>query len=379
MTSGAYEIDENGRNCFRPSVPRLPRLEDVQDVLEGAVRNIHEFDRLLSERPRDGAIGRLFARLDAVHSSGAEGSTTTFTDLMEFETSARVAPDLDDAASVAACAAAFETETDGDLAAMTLRIHRRLFERSRNLMLATSAGQWKQRVNGTADGDSAGGYFYYTKPASVEAAMKEWHDFTLASDPRVPEIIRQIASHWMFEHIHPVSDGNGRIGRLLVPLTLKMKGATKAACAFFGEAVHEDKQLYIEALKSARVSSDLTAWTRLMLVFLSETTNRNIERIGMLADLEQEWRRVTSGFRSDSQVHKVTQFALTHPAFTVTDAVRQISGTFASINTAVNHLVKAGILTAPADTKRDRIFHAEAVLSVFDRFKAQPSPKVRLR
>ena len=233
MTSGTYESDVNGSICFRPRVPRLPRLEDVQDVLEGAVRSIHELDRRLSEWPRDGAIGRLFARLDAVHSSGAEGSTTTFTDLMEFETSARVAPDLDDAASVAACAAALET--DGDLAAMTLAIHRRLFERSRNLMLATSAGQWKQRANATADADSAGGYFYYTKPVSVDAAMNEWRDFTLASDPRVPEIIRQIASHWMFEHIHPVSDGNGRIGRLLVPLTLKMKGATKAACAFFGE------------------------------------------------------------------------------------------------------------------------------------------------
>jgi Fic family protein len=374
MSSGTYEIDENGRSCFRPCIPRLPRLEDVQDVLAGAARNIHEFDRLLSERPHDGAIGRLFARLDAVHSSGAEGSTTTFTDLMEFETSAGVAPDLDDAAAVGACAAAFEVETDGDLSAMALAIHRRLFEQSRNLILATSAGQWRQRANATADADSAGGYFYYTRPASVAPAMKEWRDFTLATDPRIPEIIRQIASHWMFEHIHPVSDGNGRIGRLLVPLTLKKKRATKMACAFFGEAVHEDKQLYIEALKSARVSNDWTAWTRLMLAFLSETANRNIERIAKLAKLEQEWRHVTSDFRSDSLVHKLTQFALTHPVFTVTDAVRLVGGTFASINTAVNHLVKAGILTAPADKKRDRIFHAETVLSVFDRFKPRPRP-----
>jgi Fic family protein len=56
----------------------------------------------------------------------------------------------------------------------------------------------------------------------------------------------------MFEHIHPVTDGNGRIGRLLVPLMLRSKCATRAACACFGEAVHEDKDLYVEALKAAR-------------------------------------------------------------------------------------------------------------------------------
>jgi hypothetical protein len=40
---------------------------------------------------------------------------------------------------------------------------------------------------------------------------------------------------------------------------LRIKRATKTACAFFGEAVHEDKQLYLEALKSGRISGDLTA------------------------------------------------------------------------------------------------------------------------
>src|ERR1700693_1204528 len=176
MDSGTYESDEDGVLCFRPAVPRLPALEDVHDAVDDALRCRRDFDRLLGEWPRPGSIGRLFARLDAVHSSGAEGSTTTFTDLMEFETSARVAKDLDDAEGVAACAAAF-----------------------------------------AAGGDSVG-HFSSTSPRSVPAAMKEWSGFTMAADPRVPEILRQAVSHWMFEHIHPVADGNGGIGRLLVPL-----------------------------------------------------------------------------------------------------------------------------------------------------------------
>ncbi len=374
MDSGTYESDEDGVLCFRPAVPRLPMLEDIHDAVDDALQRLRDFDRLLGEWPRPGSIGRLFARLDAVHSSGAEGSTTTFTDLMEFETSARVAPNLDDAESVAACAAAFEAETNsvGDLPAVTLQLHRRLFEGARNRMISSEAGRWKSRRNATPDQEASSGYFYYTRPGSVPAAMQEWSRFTMAVQPRVPEILRQALSHWMFEHIHPVADGNGRIGRLLVPLGLKIKGTLKSACAFFGEAVHEDKQIYVEALKIARASGDLTLWSRLFLTLIARTAERNIGRINALRDLDGIWRGATSSFRSDSMVHDLVRLALTRPAFTIHDAVRDIGATFASVNTAADHLVKAGILTIPAETRRNRIFTAEAVLAIFDRFRAAP-------
>ena len=61
--------------------------------------------------------------------------------------------------------------------------------------------------------------------------------------------------------------------------TLKRKGATHLACAFFGEAVHEDKDLYVEALKTARMSADMTGWTRLMLAFIGRSAVANLDRL----------------------------------------------------------------------------------------------------
>jgi Fic family protein len=374
LDSGVYEIDPYGRRCFRPYAPRAPDLEDILDALDPAVTAVREFERALAGWQPAGVIGRLFARLDAVHSSGAEGSTTTFTDLLEYESSRRTAADPDDAAAVAACAEAFETEAagTGDPIDMTMAIHRRLFERSRDRMVATTAGRLKERTNGTADSGASGGFFYYTQPASVPQALAEWRDFTLASDPRTPEMVRQVLSHWMFEHIHPVADGNGRIGRLLVPVLLRRKGATRAACAFFGEAVHEDKDLYVDALKTARISADMTAWTRLMLSFLGRSAAANLDRLAGLAAIEAQWRGVVSAFRSDSMVHKLAPFALTRPAFTITDAYGAIGGTFASVNTAAAQLVDAGILVIVDHARRDRLFLAGAVLDIFDRFRPQP-------
>jgi len=374
LDSGTYEVDDHGRRCFRPHAPRVPLLEDVLDALDPAAAAVREFEHALAGRQPDEFAGRLFARLDAVHSSGAEGLTTTFTDLLDYESSRRAAADPEDAAAVAACAEAFETETAGTNSPidMTMAIHRRLFERSRDRMVASTAGKLKERANGTSDADASGGFFYYTQPASVPQVLAEWRDFTLARDPRTPEMVRQVLSHWMFEHIHPVTDGNGRIGRLLVPMMLKRKGATRTACAFFGEAVHEDKDLYVEALKAARISGDMTAWTRLMLSFLGRSAAANLDRLARLAAIEVQWRGVVSDFRSDSMVHKLAPFALTRPAFTIADAHRAVGGTFASVNTAALQLVDAGILVIADHARRDRLFLAAAVLDIFDRFRPQP-------
>jgi cell filamentation protein, protein adenylyltransferase len=377
MPSGVYERDPSGRSCFRPHVPRPPRLEDVIDVLGPAVAAIGAFERALAafDGSHSELIGRLFARLDAVHSSGAEGTTTTFTGLMEYEIARRTATDPDDAAIVAACAEALEAEAAGagDPVDMSLAIHRRLFEGARDRMAAATAGRLKERTNGAADPDAAGGLFYYTQPASVPQALAEWRAFTLAAEPRTPELVRQALSHWMFEHIHPVADGNGRIGRLLVPIMLQRKGATRMACAFFGEAVHEDKDLYVEALKTARISADMTAWTRLMLLFLARSAGANLDRLERLTAIEAEWRGATARFRADSMVHRLAPFALTRPVFTIEDARRAIGGTFASVNTAAAHLVDAGILVIADHARRDRMFLAGGVLDVFDRFRPLPA------
>ncbi len=374
MASGVYQPDQHGRSCFRPHIPSPPRLDDVADVLVRAIDAMTAFDIAMAGLPHKGMVGRLFTRLDVVHSSAAEGSTTTFTDLLEYESALKTAPDPDDAAIVSAAAQAFDamvSSDERDPVGMACAVHRRLFERNRDPLVAQAAGRLKSRVNGTADEDIPGGYFYFTAPTGTPDAMAEWSGLTADADPKLPELVRQALSHWMLEHIHPFHDGNGRVGRLIVPLMLKAKGATRTACGFFGEAVHEDKRLYVEALRSGRISGDLASWARLFLGFLERAAKANSERLARLHAIEADWKQKTTTFRSDSVIHPLVSWALTRPAFTISDAVRKIGGTFASVNTAAAQLVKLGILTLAREARRDRLFQAPEVLDIFDRFRAE--------
>jgi Fic family protein len=362
---GVFELDSQGRRCFRPDAPAFPVIDDIIDRLDPAAAALRKFDRALAGWRRPDLVGRLFAAVDAVHSCGADGSAITFSELMTYRTSLRLAPNAEDAAAAAACAEALEAEPQRvDPVAAALRIHRRL-----SMSRRESADGLKALSNGALDRDATGGLFYYTRPASVAAALEDWRTFSLGFDLDTPELVRQILAHWMFEHIHPFPDDNSRIGRLLVPLMLRSKGAANFPCAFFAEAVHCGRRVYVDGLRVARLSGNMTAWTRLMLMFLERTATINLARLDRLAAVGQAWRRITAGSRPGSMVHKLVPFALTRPAFTRRDALEAMGGTAAALSTAALRLIEAGVLTTPDAAAPDPLFEAPAVLDIFDRFR----------
>ena len=366
--SGTIELDERGRPCFRPSVPVFPTMDAVWQPHDRAVQAVAAFDRALAAFPVAGVVGKLFARLDAVHSSGAEGSTTTFSDLLGFESALHRARDPEDAEAVAACAEAFDALAIADLTSPSqaaLAIHRRLFERARDPLYAGLAGRWKVLANATYEAES-GTVFHYARPASVPVAMAEWERFTLAAESERSEFVRQALSHWMFEHIHPVPDGNGRVGRLLVPLLLRQKGATAQACAFMGEATHHDKAIYVEALKQARRTGDMTGWVRVCLAMIAETATANLARLEALGGVLVAWQSAVRGIRANSVAHPLLPWILTKPRFTVTDAAAAMGQSFASLNNAVARLTALGLIAQVGSAGRDRLFEAASVIRLFE-------------
>jgi Fic family protein len=375
QTSGVMELDDRGRPCYRPFVPEFPSMDEIWQPHDRAVRSVAAFDRALVGFPVTGVVGKLFARLDAVHSSGAEGSTTTLTDLLEFQSSLHRARDVEDAEAVAGCAEAFDAlaaESIGSPSQAILAIHRSLFERARDPLYAGLAGQWKTLANGTFDTET-GEIFHYTRPSSLPDAMAEWERFTLAPEPSRSEFVRQALSHWMFEHIHPVPDGNGPVGRLLLPLLLRQKGATSLASAFLGEAVHLDKEIYVQALKHARRTGDMAGWVRVCLAMIAETAAANMERLEKLGDVLEDWRGAAKAIRSNSVVHPILPWMLTKPRFTVTDAVAAMRQSFASVNNAVSKLTDLGLVSQIGSGGKDRLFQADAVIRLFE----VPTPQGR--
>jgi len=373
---GNFERDDNGRLCYRPAVPPFPKLEDVWEGLARAIKAIEAFDHALDAFPLPGVVGRLFARLDAVHSSGAEGSTTTFTDLMEFQTILRRARDPEDAREVSAAAQAFDGLAMSDAAprALVLDIHHRLFHQAKAPAARSQAGLWKTTLNATYDPD-LGGFFYYSRPESLADLMAQWEIFTMTEGDGKPELLRQALSHWLFEHIHPVHDGNGRAGRLLVPILMRRKGGLRHASAFLGEAVHLNKAVYIDAMKDGRRTGNFALWCRVFCSLAMQTATSNLDRLERLGAIHARWLAATRGVRAHSVVHDLIPWVLTTPRFTVRDALGFAGNrvSFVAMNSAIKRLEGLGIVRQATTAGNERIFSADDVMALFEPTTEMPT------
>jgi hypothetical protein len=88
---------------------------------------------------------------------------------------------------------------------------------------------------------------------------------------------------------------------------------------------------------------------------------------------EAKWKAQFERIRSHSVVHRLYPYAITKPVFTVSDVQKDLKVSFAAASAASRTLQDAGILSVPNDASRNRFFHADEVLEVFDRFRT-PRP-----
>lgn len=94
-----------------------------------------------------------------------------------------------------------------------------------------------------------------------------------------PDRLVQLAVvHAEFEAIHPFLDGNGRLGRLLVPLFLVEKGLLSSPNFYISGYIDEHRDAYYERLLAVSRDDDWTGWCRFFLTALIEQARRNEDK-----------------------------------------------------------------------------------------------------
>ena len=121
-------------------------------------------------------------------------------------------------------------------------------------------------------------------------AMDAWERFIHANEP---DILVQLAIvHAEFESIHPFLDGNGRIGRLIVPLFMVAKGLLDAPHFYISGYLDRHRDEYYERLLAVSRDDDWTGWSEFFLTAIAEQANDNLSRarsILALYDEQKEW------------------------------------------------------------------------------------------
>jgi Fic family protein len=175
-------------------------------------------------------------------------------------------------------------------------------------------------------------------------------------------LVRAAIAHVQFEAIHPFLDGNGRVGRLLLPLMFKADGAPPIHLATFLKVRQQD---YYDALWQVQVKLNWAPWMRLFLESVVASCRHTVQLFGVLRALQARWQNllVEQGLRRHATIWRVTELLLGQPVVTVNVVAERLSVSFPAANGAVMALVRLGILRPANDQRRHRVFHAHEVMN----------------
>ena len=90
-------------------------------------------------------------------------------------------------------------------------------------------------------------------------------------------MIKAALVHVQFETIHPFMDGNGRLGRLLIPLILVQAGVLKEPLLYLSVFFKKYRQIYYERLQQVRISGDWEEWLLFFVDAIAATAGQAVE------------------------------------------------------------------------------------------------------
>ncbi|MCC5806655.1 MAG: Fic family protein [Opitutales bacterium] len=154
-----------------------------------------------------------------------------------------------------------------------------------------AAGQFKTTPNaiGAPGCTAETAKFLPIEPAYLDDGISLWENY-LHSDQ--PDLLIQLAVvHAEFEALHPFLDGNGRLGRMLVPLFLYERKVLSHPAFYISEYLERHREEYYERLLAVSRDNDWTGWIAFFLRAMAEQARVNTKRARAILQLYEDRKR----------------------------------------------------------------------------------------
>lgn len=318
-----------------------------------------------------------YVRKEALLSSQIEGTQSSLSDLLLFEIDEAPGVPIDDVEEVSNYVAALNhglKRIRVDDFPLSLRLIREMHA----LLLRGGRGASKQpgefRKGQVWIGGStpALAHFVPPPPEALNAALQGFERFLHAPVTEVSPLVKAALAHVQFETIHPFSDGNGRLGRLLIALILCGEGVLREPSLYLSLHFKRHRAEYYDRLNAVRLHGDWEGWLGFFLDAVAETAQQAVATAQRLLALlaEDRARIATLGVRAGNVGLVFDQFAR-RVLLGVTQIQPQLTLSLPTIRAAVSTLQDMEIVNELTGQRRHRIFAYQRYLEILSE-GAQP-------
>ena len=372
--NGDFIKNEEGELTFEPK--RLPPImswdTNLMRLLNLAERKVGELKGMGSLVPNPSMLIRAYVKREAVLSSRIEGTTATMGDLNKYEAIGGIlnpASDKSGLQEVINYVEALnqtleimlskECRLDLDL---VLQAHKILTQDVREN--AMKPGQLRIAQNYIVRHSEKSKQVRYVPPPHklVQPMLEDMLEFIRKTpDSTMSGLVQCAMAHYQFEAIHPFSDGNGRVGRLLMPVILHFKGILPNPLLHLSAYFERHREAYYARLRGVSKRQEWREWLWFFLEAVITQADESIKTINDLEKLRNKYDAILTRENSGSNARLVLYSLFANPYTTVPRACDVLGMTYPAGKRAIDALVKVGILQQVRVKYRGKVFHAEEI------------------
>jgi Fic family protein len=337
--------------------------------METANQALGRLDGIVTHLPNPALLLYTTIRKEAVLSSQIEGTQSSLSDLLLFENKQAPGMPLEDVKEVSNYVAALEHGMKRLKGGFPLSL--RLMREIHAILLKGTRGGDKEPgefrrsqnwIGGTRPGNAV---YVPPPPHEVVAAMGALEKFIHGDPIQTPTLIKAGLVHAQFESIHPFLDGNGRLGRLLIPFILYADRVLTHPFLTLSMHFKENRGYYYELLQGIRTEGGWEKWLDFYLEGIGKVAHQACDTVTKLtAMFERHQTKIKGIGRASGSALAFFELLKKRCVISLPIAQKELKVSFPTVNKAVAHLQKLGFVKEITGKRRDRIFSYETYLKV---------------
>jgi len=197
-----------------------------------------------------------------------------------------------------------------------------------------------------------------------------------ASRNDVSAVLQAAIVHAHFETIHPFWDGNGRVGRALIHVVLRRRGAIARFLPPVSLVLANNADAYVRGLTSYRFV-DENDWYALFSDALRISADGSTAFAERIRTLQEHWREQAGNPRRDSAASRLIELLPSHPVVNLRTAMELTGASDEAVLRAFERLQSAGVIRQTTVGKRNRAFESIGLFALMDEFERELGPADR--
>ncbi|PKN29598.1 MAG: cell filamentation protein Fic, partial [Deltaproteobacteria bacterium HGW-Deltaproteobacteria-21] len=200
-------------------------------------------------------------------------------------------------------------------------------------------------------------FFVPPPPHLIPEIMSSFERFLHGEPEKTPVLLKAAMAHVQFETIHPFLDGNGRVGRLLIPLLFHAEGVLREPLLYLSLYFKKHRSKYYDLLNRVRTEGDWEGWLAFFAEGVRDMAENAVRTAQSLVQVGSEdhdrIRQIGRLAGSCMQIHHALQ---RRPISTVAQLSKETGLSVPTVTSGLHKLEESGLVREITGRQRNRVF-----------------------